>query len=274
MNAINSSTDINCVSVENISFSYHLAPVLNNISLKISRGKIVAIMGGSGCGKTTLLRLITGQYKPDSGRILLDEQDLSSLSTERLYSLRHRIGMLFQQGALFTDLNVFDNVAFQIREHTDLPEELIRILVLMKLHAVGLHGAASLKTSELSGGMARRVALARATALDPDLMLYDEPFAGLDPISLGMIGESIHRLNDALDATSIIVTHDIQESLNIVDYVYLIKGGCIVAEGTPDMIKQSDIPYVRQFITGSGTGPVDFHFPAKDYHATLMEDLT
>ena len=274
MNVINSSADVAYVCVKNVSFAYNLAPVLKNISLEIPRGKIVAIMGGSGCGKTTLLRLITGQCRPDSGHIMLDGQDLSMLNTAGLYSLRHRIGMLFQQGALFTDLYVFDNVAFKIREHTDLPEELIRILVFMKLHAVGLHGAAHLKTSELSGGMARRVALARATALDPDLMLYDEPFAGLDPISLGTIGESIRRLNDALDATSIIVTHDIQESLDIVDYVYLIMGGCIVAEGIPQAIKQSDMPYVRQFITGSGKGPVDFHYPAKDYYATLMEEIT
>ncbi len=244
--------------------------ILNNISLRIPRGKVIAIMGGSGCGKTTILRLIGGQIKPASGLVLVDNQSLSSLTNQELFVLRRRMGMLFQMGALFTDQSVFENIAFQMREHTDLSEELIQNLVLVKLHAVGLRGAHQLKPSELSGGMARRVALARATALDPELILYDEPFAGLDPISLGIIGQLVRRFNDAMGATSIVVTHDIKASLSISDYVYMIADGVVIAEGAPAEISRSDHPFVQQFINGRPDGPVPFHYPASDYHTDLM----
>jgi phospholipid/cholesterol/gamma-HCH transport system ATP-binding protein len=244
--------------------------VLSGVNLTIPRGKVVAIMGGSGSGKTTLLSLMGGQLKPQAGTVSVDGRDVASLTHEALYSLRRRMGMLFQFGALFTDLSVFDNVAFPLREHTGLPDELIRDLVLMKLHAVGLRGAAHLRPSELSGGMARRVALARATALDPMLMMYDEPFAGLDPISLGVIGQLIRRLNDALGAASVLVTHDVFESLAIVDYVYFIGEGKVVAEGTPDEIRASTDPYVHQFVHSEADGPVRFHYPAPPYRDALL----
>jgi phospholipid/cholesterol/gamma-HCH transport system ATP-binding protein len=261
------------VDVKNVSFAYGENSILKNISLHIPRGKVVAIMGGSGCGKTTLLRLISGQRKPVSGDIIVNGQSVPSLNTEHLYKLRHNMGMLFQYGALFTDLSVYENVAYPLREHTNLSEEIIRDLVLMKLHAVGLRGANQLMTSELSGGMARRVALARTIALDPSLIMYDEPFAGLDPISLGVIGQLIRKLNDALGATSIMVTHDIQASLKIVDYVYFISSGVVIAEGTPEEIYQSDKPYIKQFINGSPEGPVPFHYPANDYFEALFEGV-
>jgi phospholipid/cholesterol/gamma-HCH transport system ATP-binding protein len=230
----------------------------------------VAIMGGSGCGKTTLLRLIGGQLRPSAGSVRVDGVAVESLNNEELIHLRRKMGMLFQQGALFTDLSVYENIAFQMREHTDLQEEIIQNLVMMKLHAVGLHGAADLMPSELSGGMARRVALARAIALDPMLIMYDEPFAGLDPISLGVVGQLIRKLNDALGATSIVVTHDVQESLKIVDYVYMVSEGAVVAEGTTDVIRSSTNPFVHQFIWGEADGPVPFHYPAANYTDLLV----
>jgi phospholipid/cholesterol/gamma-HCH transport system ATP-binding protein len=259
----------NLVEIDNVSFAYRKRLVLKGINLNVPRGKVIAIMGSSGCGKTTLLRLIGGQIKATKGEVRIGGQVMNDLDQEGLYRMRRRMGMLFQFGALFTDMSVFDNVAFQMREHTDLPESLIHDLVMMKLHAVGLRGAHNLMPSELSGGMARRVALARAVALDPMLVLYDEPFAGLDPISLGVIGNLIRRLNDTLGATSIVVIHDVQESLSIVDYVYFVSEGVIVAQGTPDEMRQSDIPFVHQFIHGEMDGPVPFQYPAPAYGRDL-----
>lgn len=258
------------VRLENVRFAYGERMILRDISLSIPRGQVVAIMGGSGCGKTTLLRLIGGQERAVGGRVLVAGQDVGALDREDLYALRRRMGMLFQFGALFTDMTVFDNVAFPLREHTDLPPELINDLVLMKLHAVGLRGAAQLRPGELSGGMARRVALARTIALDPMLLMYDEPFTGLDPISLGVIGQLIRRLNNALGASSLIVTHDIQESLQIVDYIYFISEGRVVAEGTPDEIRNTSDPFVHQFVHAEADGPVPFHYPAGDYTTALV----
>ena len=258
------------VRLENVRFAYGERAILRGISLSIPRGKVVAIMGASGCGKTTLLRLIGGQERAVGGRVTVDGQDVAGLGRDALYALRRRMGMLFQFGALFTDMSVFDNVAFPLREHTDLPAELINDLVMMKLHAVGLRGAAKLMPGELSGGMARRVALARTIALDPMLLMYDEPFTGLDPISLGVIGQLIRRLNDALGASSVIVTHDIQESLQIVDYIYFISEGRVVAEGTPDEIRNSADPFVSQFVHAQADGPVPFHYPAGDYATALV----
>jgi phospholipid/cholesterol/gamma-HCH transport system ATP-binding protein len=211
--------------------------------------------------------------RPRSGEVLVDNQSVKSMDRDELFAMRRRIGMLFQFGALFTDMSVFENVAFALREHTDLPEELVRDLVLMKLHAVGLRGAARLKPSELSGGMARRVALARAVALDPMLVMYDEPFAGLDPISLGVVGQLIRKLNDALGITSIIVTHDVYESLKIVDYLYFVSEGRIVAEGTAAQVRASSEGFVRQFVDGEPDGPVPFHYPASDYRQELLADV-
>ena len=244
-------------------------PILQGIDLSISRGHVVAIMGGSGCGKTTLLRIIGGSIGAVGGTARVLGKEIGKLDRRQLYAQRRRMGMLFQFGALFTDMSVFENVAFPMREHTDLPEDLIRDLVLMKLDAVGLRGAASLLPSELSGGMARRVALARAVALDPTLIMYDEPFAGLDPISLGVIARLIRRLNDSLGATSIIVTHDVQETLQIVDYVYFVSEGRVVAEGTAGQVRESGQPFVRQFVRGEADGPVPFHYPAHGYMADL-----
>ena len=233
------------------------------------KGKVVAVMGGSGCGKTTLLRLIGGAIKPTRGYVSVDGQKICELDQTGLYRMRRKMGMLFQFGALFTDMSVFDNVAFQMREHTNLPEEVIHDLVLMKLHAVGLRGTHELMPAELSGGMARRVALARTVALDPMLIMYDEPFAGLDPISLSVVGNLIRKLNDALGATSIVVTHDVQESLKIVDYNYFVADGVIVAEGTSDEIRVSDKPFVHQFVHGEVDGPVPFHYPSGNYRQDL-----
>jgi phospholipid/cholesterol/gamma-HCH transport system ATP-binding protein len=235
----------------------------------IPKGKVVAIMGVSGSGKTTLLRLMSGVVKPTRGEVRVAGALVNELGRDSLYQMRRRMGMLFQFGALFTDLSVFDNVAFQMREHTELPERMIRDLVMMKLHAVGLRGAHRLMPSELSGGMARRVALARAIALDPMLMMYDEPFTGLDPISLGVIANLIRRLNDALGATSIVVTHDVQEALDIVDYVYYLSDGRMVAHGTPEDMRASTDPLVRQFVYGEPDGPVPFQYPARDFAQDL-----
>ena len=260
------------VKLTDVNFSYNQRAVLKGINMTIPRGKVVAIMGLSGCGKTTTLRLIGGQLKATSGEVRVAGQNLGELDNDGLYALRRRMGMLFQFGALFTDMSVYDNVAFAMHEHTDLPEELIRDMVMMKLHAVGLRGAHHLMPSELSGGMARRVALARAIALDPLLIMYDEPFAGLDPISLSVIGDLIRRLNDALGISSVVVTHDIQESLKIVDYVYFVSEGRIVAEGTPDDIRQSTEPYVHQFVWGEADGPVSFHYPARAYGEQIYRE--
>lgn len=238
--------------------------------MTIPRGKVVAIMGSSGCGKTTTLRLIGGQLKPTAGEVTVAGRAVHQLDRDELYAMRRRMGMLFQFGALFTDMSVFDNIAFQMREHTDLPEPMIRDLVMMKLHAVGLRGAHHLMPAELSGGMARRVALARAIALDPMLIMYDEPFAGLDPISLSIVGELIRKLNDALGASSIVVTHDVQESLKIVDYVYFVSAGKIVAEGSAEEIRNSKASYVHQFIWGEADGPLPFHYPARAYGDELL----
>ena len=246
------------VELVDVSFAYDIRPVLQGITLTIPRGKIVAIMGGSGCGKTTILRLIGGQLKPDSGAVRVGGQSVPDLDSDALYELRRRCGMLFQFGAL------------PMREHTRLPEELIRDLVLMKLQAVGLRGAAQLAPSELSGGMARRVALARAISLDPMLIMYDEPFAGLDPISLGVIGQLIRRLNDALGISSVVVTHDVYESLKIVDYLYFVSEGRIVASGTAEEVRASTAPFVRQFVGGEPDGPVPFHYPAPSYREELL----
>ncbi len=237
--------------------------------MTIPRGHIVAIMGLSGSGKTTILRLIGGQIKPKSGSVSVAGQRIHELSHDALYQVRRRMGMLFQFGALFTDLSVFENVAFPLREHTRLPESFIRDLVLMKLNAVGLRGAADLKPDALSGGMARRVALARAIALDPMLIMYDEPFTGLDPISTSVIANLMRKLNDALGATSIIVTHDIQDAFKIADYIYFVSNGRVVAEGTPATVRESSEPFVRQFVHGETDGPVPFQYPAKPYAADL-----
>lgn len=257
------------VEIRDLNFAYDRRPVLEGINMTIPKGSLIAIMGLSGCGKTTLLRHIGGSLKPTSGYVKVDGKVIHELEQGGLYEMRRKMGMLFQFGALFTDMSVFDNVAFQMREHTDLPEELIHDLVLMKLHAVGLRGTHNLMPSELSGGMARRVALARTVALDPMLIMYDEPFAGLDPISLTVVGDLIRRLNDSLGATSIVVTHDVQESMKIVDYIYFMADGVVVAEGTPDQIRASDREFVHQFVHGEMDGPVPFHYPGKDYRQDL-----
>ena len=260
----------NAVELVGVTYGYDRGrPVLRGIDMTIPRGKVVAIMGGSGCGKTTILRLIGGQLRPQVGRVLVAGQSVPDLDREALFEMRRRIGMLFQFGALFTDLTVFENIAFALREHTDLPDELVRDLVLMKLNAVGLRGTAQLRPAELSGGMARRVALARAIALDPMLVLYDEPFAGLDPISLGVVGKLIRELNDALGITSVVVTHDVYESLKIVDYLYFVSEGRIIAQGTPEEVQASSDPFVRQFVDGASDGPVPFHYPAPAYAEEL-----
>lgn len=265
----------NVVEIDKLSFAYAEGrQILADIQLAIPRGKVVAIMGQSGCGKTTLLRLMGGALKPSSGEVRVFGDSVNRMSQAEIYRLRRRMSMLFQFGALFTDMSTFDNVAFPLREHTALNEALIRDLVLMKLNAVGLRGAAALMPAELSGGMARRVALARAIALDPELVMYDEPFAGLDPISLGVIGELIRSLNDALGATSIIVTHDVQESLRIVDYIYFIADGRIVAHGGADEVRESKEAFVHQFVWGEIDGPVPFQYPAPDYHTDLAREVT
>ncbi len=259
--------------LDQVRFGYRDRNIINKLSMKFPRGSVTALMGGSGCGKTTVLKLIGGQLKPQSGKVMFDGLDVHAQDREGLYAARRKMGMLFQFGALFTDLSVFENVAFPLREHTGLSEELIRDLVLMKLNAVGLRGAAPLMPAQISGGMARRVALARAIALDPPLLMFDEPFAGLDPISLGTIASLIRTLNDALGATSILVTHDVQESFAICDYVYLLGVGKMLGEGTPAQLRASVDPEVRQFLDGERDGPVRFHYPSvtmeEDFGATL-----
>ena len=243
--------------------------ILDGVTMRFARGQVVALMGGSGSGKTTILRLLGGQLMPSAGQVLFEGRDVSQLKRQELFDMRRRMGMLFQHGALFTDLSVFDNVAFPLREHTSLPARALRDLVLLKLQAVGLRGAADLMPSELSGGMARRVALARSMALDPPLLLYDEPFAGLDPISLGTIATLIRELNDALGATSLLVTHDVAETFAIADHVYLLGNGRIVADGSPAQLRVTDDPYARQFLDAQRDGPVRFHHPA----VPLAQDL-
>ena len=257
------------VEITALNFSYGDRAILSGIDMRFGRGKVVAVMGGSGSGKTTVLRLIGGQLRPKTGSVKVDGQVVHSLDQRGLFALRRKMGMLFQFGALFTDISVFDNVAFPLREHTDLAEALIHDLVLMKLNAVGLRGAQRLKPAEISGGMARRVALARATALDPQLILYDEPFAGLDPISLGVTANLIRKLNDALGATSVLVTHDVKESLAIADYVYFLANGKVAAEGTPPELARSSDAFVRQFVDAAPDGPVPFHYAAPPYAADL-----
>ncbi|MBI1174927.1 MAG: ATP-binding cassette domain-containing protein [Sideroxydans sp.] len=257
------------VEIRDVNFAYDNRPILKGINMTFPRGKLIAIMGLSGCGKTTILRHISGVLKPTRGYVKVDGQVMHELSQDNLYRMRRKMGMLFQFGALFTDMTVYDNVAFQMREHTDLPEDIIRDLVMMKLHAVGLYGTQDLMPAELSGGMARRVALARTVALDPMLIMYDEPFAGLDPISLTVVGNLIRRLNNALGATSVLVTHDVQESLKVVDYVYFVSNGAIIAEGTADEIRASDEAFVRQFVHGEMDGPIPFHYPDGDYNKDL-----
>lgn len=257
------------VEISNVTFAYGERRILDGLHMRFARGKVVAVMGGSGSGKTTILRLIGGQLPAQTGAVRVDGQLVDTRDSESLYLLRRKMGMLFQYGALFTDLSVFENVAFPLREHTDLPEELIRDLVLLKLHAVGLRNAAQLKPAEISGGMARRVAVARAIALDPQLIMYDEPFAGLDPISMGVTANLIRKLNDALGSTSIVVSHDVHESFAIADYVYFLSQGKIVAEGTPAEMLASADPYVKQFVHAEADGPVPFHYPGKPLAADL-----
>jgi len=258
------------VRVRDLRFSRGDHRIFDGMDLEIPRGKITAIMGPSGTGKTTLLRLIGGQLYPDQGSVEVDGLEVQSLRRTELYELRKRMGMLFQSGALLTDINVYDNVAFPLREHTDLPESMIRDLVLMKLQAVGLRGARRLMPSELSGGMARRVALARAIALDPMMIMYDEPFTGQDPISMGALVQLIRQLNDALGLTSIIVSHDVQETAAISDYIYVISRGKVVGQGTPEALDRSDSEWVKQFMRGLPDGPVPFHYPAVEYREDLL----
>ena len=252
-------------ALENVTFSY--APqernILEGLNMSFARGKLTAVMGGSGCGKTTVLRLLGGQVKANSGKVLFENEDISLLNNEGLIKIRRKMGMLFQFGALFTDMSVFENVAFPLREHTPLDEQTITDLVMLKLNAVGLRNARDLMPSQISGGMARRVAFARAVALDPPLIMYDEPFAGLDPIALGVTARLIKEMNNALGATSILVTHDVPETFGIADYVYFIANGKIAAEGTPAELMKSEDLFVRQFIDAQPDGPVPFHYPGK-----------
>ena len=258
------------VLLEDVGYTISDHTVFERLDIRIERGKVVAIMGPSGTGKTTFLRLITGQIRPTRGRIVVDGQDLATLDIDGLYALRQRMGMLFQNGALLTDLDVYENLAFPLRAHTDLPESLVARVVLMKLHAVGLRGAARLMPAELSGGMARRVALARAIVMDPQLLIYDEPFAGLDPIALGMVLRLIRVTNDALGLTSIVVSHDVRQIALLADSAYLLSGGGVVAAGTPASLDRDPSPVIRQFMDGLADGPVPFHYPAADYAAQLL----
>jgi phospholipid/cholesterol/gamma-HCH transport system ATP-binding protein len=257
------------IEISDLHFSYGDLEIFRGLSLKIPRGQVVAILGASGSGKSTLLKLIGGQLYPAKGTVKVAGSDVHQLSTEDLYRLRLEIGMMFQNAGLFTDLNVFDNIAFPLRENFKLPEELVRRIVLMKLHAVGLRGARDMMPNDLSGGMTRRVALARAIATDPSLMMYDEPFAGLDPISLNHVCHLIRETNEALGLTSVVVTYNVKEALNVADYAYVIADGVVLGKGTPDEIKSSSSAYLRQFVNALPDGPVRFHFPAPP----LEEDL-
>jgi phospholipid/cholesterol/gamma-HCH transport system ATP-binding protein len=259
------------VAIRNLDYAVGGRPIFADLDIEIPVGRVTAIMGPSGTGKTTLLRLITGQVRADGGSIRVADADLRDISHADLYVLRRRMGMLFQNGALLTDLSVFENVAFPLREHTDLPDRLIRQLVLTKLQAVGLRGAAMLMPAELSGGMSRRVALARAIVMDPEILIYDEPFVGLDPISMGVIVRLIRRLNDAMGLTSIVVSHDVQEISTVADQVFLLSAGKVVASGTPQQLRSFPSEIVRQFMGGLPDGPVAFHYPAADYFTELLE---
>ncbi len=270
MTAENNNLNDVLVKVRGLSFSRGSRMIFDGIDLDIYRGKVTAIMGPSGTGKTTLLKLIGGQLRPSQGTIEVDGQNVHKLSRSALFELRKRMGMLFQSGALLTDITVFDNVAFPVREHTQLPEALVRDLVLMKLEAVGLRGACDLMPSELSGGMARRAALARAIVFDPMMIMYDEPFTGQDPISKGVLVELIHKLNDALGLTSVVVSHDVAETTAIADYIYVLSGGKVVGQGTPEQLAESDSDWVQQFMNAEPDGPVPFHYPAQDYVDDLM----
>ncbi|MBM4191682.1 MAG: ABC transporter ATP-binding protein [Gammaproteobacteria bacterium] len=258
------------IKVRGLEYEVGGRSIFKGLDCEVHPGRITAVMGPSGTGKTTLLRLVTGQVNPTRGRIEVFGQDVSKLNRPDLYALRRRMGMLFQNGALLTDLDVFENVAFPVRENAYLPEAVLRQLVITKLHAVGLRGAAKLMPSELSGGMARRVALARATVMDPELLIYDEPFVGLDPISLGVIVRLIRELNETLGITSIVVSHDVNELSLIAHYSYLLSSGCVVASGTPDDLRASPLEAVRQFMSGQADGPVPFHYPAPDYHTEVL----
>ncbi|MBK9021205.1 MAG: ABC transporter ATP-binding protein [Sulfuritalea sp.] len=262
-------TSGNLIEIEDLHFAYGGNKVLQGIQLTVPRGKVVGILGVSGAGKSTLLKLIGGQLRPDRGRVRVDGRVVHELDDDGLYEMRRDMGMMFQAGGLFSDISVYENIAFPMRELTDLPDDLIHDLVLMKLHAVGLRGSSGLMPNELSGGMARRIALARAIALDPGLTMYDEPFAGLDPISLNVIAQLIRRLNDALGATSIVVTYDVSETLKVVDYAYFIHDGKVVSAGTPDELLNSSNPSVHQFIHAEPDGPVAFHYPREPYRSDL-----
>ncbi len=259
------------IEIRGLTFSRGERVIFDDIDMDIARGEVTTIMGPSGTGKTTLLRLIGGQLRPDSGSIRVDGEEVTTLSRRALYQLRKRMGMLFQSGALLTDMTVYDNVAFPLREHTKLSPSMIRNLVLMKLEAVGLRGARELMPSELSGGMARRVAMARAIALDPMMIMYDEPFTGQDPISMGVLVSLIRKLNSALGLSSIVVSHDVTEATAIADHVYLISNGKVVEHGTPEQLNNSASPWVKQFLRGEPDGPVPFHFEAGDYLDDLLE---
>ena len=268
--ATSSDAAPNLIEIRGLHYAIGGRAIFEDLSLEVPRGRITAIMGPSGCGKTTLLWMIGGRVKPDRGQVLVDGQDVARISRKALFQLRRRMGVLFQSAALFTDLTVFENVAFPLRVHTRLPEDSLRDLVLMKLHAVGLRGARDLMPSELSGGMARRVALARAIALDPDLIMYDEPFAGQDPIAMGVLLSLIRKLNMALGTTSLLVSHDIHETASIADRIYVLSGGGVIGVGNADALKDHPEPQVRQFIRGAPDGPVPFHYPAEDYRRDLL----
>ena len=262
--------DNTLVRIRDLHFSRGHSVIFDGIDIDIPKGKVTAIMGPSGTGKTTLLKLIGGQLKPQKGTIHFHGENIPSMKTKKLYEVRQKMGMLFQSGALLTDMSVFDNIAFPLREHTNLPEVMIRDMVLMKLQAVGLRGARDLSPGHLSGGMARRVALARAIALDPEMILYDEPFTGQDPISMGVIVELIRSMNDALALTSVIVSHDIQDTLAIADKIYILSQGKIVGHGSPQEMNKSDSPWINQFVHGEADGPVPFHYPARSYKDDML----
>ncbi|WP_434721162.1 ATP-binding cassette domain-containing protein [Pseudomonas syringae pv. actinidiae] len=265
-----SPDDAYAVELKGVSFKRGMRSIFNNVDIRIPRGKVTGIMGPSGCGKTTLLRLMGAQLRPSEGQVLVNGQNLPELSRSGLFDARKQMGVLFQSGALFTDLDVFENVAFPLRVHTELPEEMIRDIVLLKLQAVGLRGAVELMPDELSGGMKRRVALARAIALDPQILMYDEPFVGQDPIAMGVLVRLIRLLNDALGITSIVVSHDLSETASIADYLYVVGDGQVLGQGTPEELMSSDNPRIRQFMTGEPDGPVPFHYPAPDFREDLL----